>query len=399
MDPFFSSSQDFLIIIVLPLMVMTLRSAWIERQTLWDANVTARDRDLLMRITMFVLMPIVVFLHECGHAAAILQFGGKIAEFHYGILWGYVVPSGIFTPEQILTIYLAGNVVEILCGLLALLAAFIVTSPPVVAVLIYLAIWSISGTAIVYAMMSTLGMYGDWVAIYNTSVRSWIPYIGTIHAVIVVLLLWALYGKAPRLWFVCRTRPLWAKKRSALLADLNSHPTAEGYLDLAWLYYEAGLDSFAQEACEKSLAIEPQFADPLYLQAWLQVNRGKVAKAQELLTALSTNTHASAILKARSLMSVGQLAEDQIKKQTHNGPVPPEMWKVPLEAFTAASLIEPELGDPRFYRARTLNKAGLHTLALAELEDLSNCKWLDPKLGDMVHVEIGLARKLQTPQQ
>ena len=88
MDPFFSSSQDFLIIIVLPLMVMTLRSAWIERQTLWDANVTARDRDLLMRITMFVLMPIVVFLHECGHAAAILQFGGKIAKFHYGILWG-----------------------------------------------------------------------------------------------------------------------------------------------------------------------------------------------------------------------------------------------------------------------------------------------------------------------
>ena len=214
-----------------------------------------------------------------------------------------------------------------------------------------------------------------------------------------MLLLWALYGKAPRLWFVCRTRPLWAKKRSALLADLNSHPTAEGYLDLAWLYYEAGLDSFAQEACEKSLAIEPQFADPLYLQAWLQVNRGKVAKAQELLTALSTNPRASAILKARSLMSVGQLAEDQIKKQTHNGPVPPEMWKVPLEAFTAASLAEPELCDPRFYRARTLNKAGLHTLALAELEDLSNCKWLDPKLHDLVHVEIGLARKLEAPKQ
>lgn len=399
MDPIISSSQDFLMLIVLPLMLLTLKSAWTERRTLWDADVTTRDRDLLMRITMFVLMPIVVFFHECGHALATLYFGGKIAEFHYGILWGYVVPSGIFSPDQTLVIYLAGNVVEILCGLIALLLAFVVTSPPVVAVLVYLAIWSISGTAIVYALMSVMGMYGDWIAIYNTPVRSWIPYIGTIHAVIVGGLVYGLYGRAPRLWFAMKTRPAWANKRRALLNELALHPSPELYLDLGWVYYEAGLDQFAEDACNQSLKLDAFFADPLYLKAWLLVNRGRADQAQSALTELSNNRNASLILRTRSLMAVGQLAEDQIKKHTKNGPVPPEMWKTPLEAFTAAINITPELGDPRFYRARTLNKAGLHTTALEELQALGDLKWLDSRLSQLVQVEINLARQSLTPSQ
>jgi hypothetical protein len=248
-------------------------------------------------------------------------------------------------------------------------------------------------------LMSVLGMYGDWVAIYNTTVRSWIPYIATIHGLIVVSLLYALYGKAPKLWFVCRTRPVWAVKRKKVVDELKLHPSADLWLDLAWLYYEVGLDRFAQEASETALKLSTTFADPLYLQAWLEVNRGKVANAQKLLTELSNNTDASPILKVRSLMSVGQLEEAEIRKRTHNGPVPPEMWKMPLEAFTAASLITPELCDPKFYRASTLNKAGLHMLALDELEQLHDCKWLDPRLSDLVQIEIGLARKLEGSKQ
>src|ERR1700722_20633005 len=117
MDPS-SQYQDYLLILVLPLTLISIVEALKNWVTVWDIYVTWTDRSILLRFAMFVLMPIIVFLHECGHAAAILWFGGTIAEFHYGLLWGYVRPNGLFTPEQILIIYLAGNVVEVICGVL-----------------------------------------------------------------------------------------------------------------------------------------------------------------------------------------------------------------------------------------------------------------------------------------
>lgn len=399
LDPSVIFTQDFTVIIVLPLMLYTIRSAWQQRHSLWDVDLTNDDRKLLMRITMFVLMPIVVFFHECGHAAVALMTGGKIAEFHYGLLWGYVRPSGFFTPEQELIRHLAGSVVQILIGLIAFLASLLVTSPPIVALLTYLALWSIAGTAIGYALMSALGMYGDWQLIYSTPVVSWIPYIATIHALLVIALLYAFFGKAPSLWFAGRTRPNWENKRQLLLDDMRTNDTADAHLDLGWHYYQGGLDKFAEDETNTALKMNPKFADPLYLQAWIQVERDKIPKAQKLLTELSENPDASPILQSRALMAVGQLEETVIRNKTKNGPVPPEMWKVPLEAFTAAAQRTPEFGDPRFYRARALNKAGLHMLALDELEGLGECKWLDSKLSNLVQKEIDIAIKLTSPAE
>jgi len=242
-------------------------------------------------------------------------------------------------------------------------------------------------------------MYGDWQLIYTSPVVSWVPYIATVHAIIVAALLYAFLGKAPALWFAGRTRPNWENKRQLMLEGLKANPSADAHLDLGWHYYQAGLSKLAEEESEVALKMNPQFADPLYLQAWIQVERNKIPKAQELLTELSQNPNASTILQSRALMAVGQLEETVISTKTKKGPVPPEMWKLPLEAFTAASQITPEFGDPKFYRARALNKAGLHMLALDELEQLSDCRWLDPKLSNLVQKEVDLAIKLSSPEQ
>lgn len=399
LDPSVIFTQDFVIIIVVPLMLYTIKMAWEQRHSLWDIDLTTADRHLLMQITMFVLMPVVVFFHECGHAVTTLLCGGKIAEFHYGVLWGYVRPSGFFTPEQELMILLAGSGVQIAIGLLAFVASLFIASPPVVAILTYLALWSIAGTAIVYALMSALGMYGDWQLIYSTPVTSWLPYIATIHAIIVIALIYAFTGKTPALWFAARTRPNWENKRQLILDDLKDHPSADRYLDLGWHYYAAGLFRFADEAADTSLKLNPKFADPIYLKAWIDVERNKIPQAQAILTELSQNPHASAILKSRSLMAVGQLEERVIQTKTKNGPVPPEMWKMPLEVFSAAARLAPEFGDARFYRARALNKAGLHMMALDELGQLENARWLDSRLGELVQKEIDLAIKLSDPAE
>ncbi|HEY9733074.1 MAG TPA: hypothetical protein V6C89_14250 [Drouetiella sp.] len=399
LDPSVIFTQDFVIIIVVPLTIYTLKMAWEQRHSLWDVDLTTADRHLLMQITMFVIMPIVVFFHECGHAVATLMCGGKIAEFHYGVLWGYVRPSGFFTAEQELVILLAGSGVQIAIGLLAFIISLFTTSPPVVALLTYVALWSIAGTAIVYAMMSALGMYGDWQLIYSSSVTSWIPYIATTHAIIVIALLYAFVGRAPALWFAARTRPNWENTRQLLLDDIKAAPRADLYLDLGWHYYSAGLLRFADEAADTALKMSPEFADPIYLKAWVEVERSKIERAQAILSELSHNPHASPVLQARSLMAIGQLEERLILTRAKNGPVPPEQWKKPLDAFTAAIKLTPEFGDPRFYRAHILNKAGLHMMALDELGDLENARWLDSRLGELVQKEIDLAIKLSDPAE
>src|ERR1700722_9500247 len=159
--------QDYLALVMVLVSVITIVNMFKEWKLLWDDNLTDNDRSLLMRIAAFVVMPIIVLFHEGGHALATICFGGKVEEFHYGFFIGNVVSSGNFSDLQSLLITLAGNVVQVLCGLVALVVALVSTSPPVVALSVYVVFWAIGGTLVAYTILSRFGMYGDWMAIYS----------------------------------------------------------------------------------------------------------------------------------------------------------------------------------------------------------------------------------------
>src|SRR6266496_4306623 len=80
--------------------VRTVILAWRERRSLIDDKLSARDRYLLGQIAFFVLVPPGVLLHELGHVLATYQVGGQVAEFHYALFYGFVVPVGNFTSLQ-----------------------------------------------------------------------------------------------------------------------------------------------------------------------------------------------------------------------------------------------------------------------------------------------------------
>src|SRR5262245_21751021 len=91
---------DALNLLFLPLMVITAVQALKNWKTLWDDRLTGAYRQLLQRITIFILLPVVVLCHELGHVAAIKYFGGTVQEFHYAFLSGYVVPGQSYPPDQ-----------------------------------------------------------------------------------------------------------------------------------------------------------------------------------------------------------------------------------------------------------------------------------------------------------
>jgi hypothetical protein len=360
-------SMDFLNVLFLPLMVMTFIQAWKERRSLWDNELTLRDRFLLQRVVIFLLLPIVVFLHECGHAAATELLGGTIKQFHYAFFWGYVIPHGNFTTLQVLIIYLAGNLVQVCIGLFCLLTALVVVSPPIVALLVYLGLWSAAGTLILYALMSFSGLYGDWIAIYTSPLPEVVMVIGLIHILLVIGLLYLVYGSKPRLWFVRKTAPKWASEEAALKHVLLTEPSGASWLALGWSYYRIGLFKMAQKCLILAQNLDQQLPDLSMLSGALAMQSKKYAQAADDFKFAIADVQLTPESQLRSLLALGDCYVEMQK------------YTEAEEAYDVALNLEPGCGDTRYLMWTLLAKIGRGKDAESQL--LSDVTyWLDPSL-------------------
>ena len=326
---------DFLNLLFVPLMAVTAVEVWRNRSTLWDSDLTRQDRYLLQRLAIFWLLPVVVFCHELGHVAAIRLFGGTVAEFHFALIWGYVVPKGEFTPQQIVWTFFAGNLAQMLIGFLAGAAAAFATSPPVVALLVYLALWSVGGTAIVYALLSLTGLYGDWVAIYTAPTPLLSAGIAVVHLAVAALVLWCLFGTGPKIWFISRTQPEWLAAQKRLWAAVAADPSAINCLDLARSFYSVGLISQAEKWLRKARRVDASMLDALMLEASISFRRGHMGRAIECYDKISRSQTVPNRLRARSLIALGRCQEARKHKEQA------------LRAYTEAIVLDPMLADAR----------------------------------------------------
>lgn len=155
----------------------------------WDDFVSPRDWHLAAMLAVFVFIPIGVFLHELGHAAAIWMLGGTVGDFEWRVFWGYVVPLGSFTAVEYWWIALSGNLVSIFLGLLAILGFARLNKPILRVVLLFFAQFQLIFALLIYPVFSFTGFSGDWVRIYDFSVT---PY-AQITLVLHILLLYVVW--------------------------------------------------------------------------------------------------------------------------------------------------------------------------------------------------------------
>ena len=160
-----------------------------HRQSFWDDYITPQDRRLVTEISFFILIPIGVLLHELGHAIATWQSGGTVADFEWRIFWGYIVPDGDFTPVQKWWIALSGNLVSVLIGIIPLFVVNTVRKPVIREILLYFAKIELIYSLIFYPAFSFVGFMGDWVRIYNFSVKPYAQITLVIH-IMLLFLLW-----------------------------------------------------------------------------------------------------------------------------------------------------------------------------------------------------------------
>ncbi|MBF2067382.1 MAG: M50 family metallopeptidase [Calothrix sp. C42_A2020_038] len=154
-----------------------------------DNFITPKDKLLIQRTAVFILVPVGVFFHELGHAVATWLFGGEVREFQWRIFWGYVVPVGNFTSEQIWWIAFSGNLISVLLGLAAILAIFLVKKQVLKELFYTFAIVQLVYSLIFYPIFSFTNFRGDWVKIYDFSIQ---PY-AQITLVLHIALLFGLW--------------------------------------------------------------------------------------------------------------------------------------------------------------------------------------------------------------
>ncbi len=159
--------------------------------SVWDNSITAKDRFIIQRIAIFILIPIGVFFHELGHAIAVWQFGGEVVEFQWRIFWGYVVPRGNFTPEEIWWIAFSGNLISIAFGILAILSIPLIKKTVVKELLYTFAIVELVYSLIFYPVFSFTNFRGDWLIIYNFSIQTY-PQITLGLHLLLLLVLWRI---------------------------------------------------------------------------------------------------------------------------------------------------------------------------------------------------------------
>ena len=159
-----------------------IRALWTLKQN-WrafsDNELTAFDRQLASQIAFFVFIPIGVFFHELGHAAATYQVGGTIdwfgGGFHYALFFGYVIPLGRFSFLQDWWIALAGNLVSVVYGFIPLILLRFTNKTWVKYTLLAFARIQLGWSLVGYPLLTFAGFEGDWNTIYFTNALLSVP--------------------------------------------------------------------------------------------------------------------------------------------------------------------------------------------------------------------------------
>jgi len=160
--------------------LLSLFYAFLGARALWtlaqnwraftDDSLTSFDRRLANEIAFFVFIPIGVFLHELGHAAATYQVGGTIdwfgGGFHYALFYGYVIPQGRFTLLQDWWISLAGNLVSVIYGFLPLVILRLSNQAWIKYTIVSFARIQLGWSLVGYPLLTFAGFEGDWQTIY-----------------------------------------------------------------------------------------------------------------------------------------------------------------------------------------------------------------------------------------
>lgn len=374
-------SNTILGIIFLPFSLYVLKGLLQNRKALFDDDLTAADRRQLKQIAIFVLLPIIVLLHELGHVIACMHYGVHITGFNWSLFWGEVSWKGPYPEGAPAVIALAGTVFQLIAGAIALIIAFLSKSPSIVALSTYTYLLSGLSSLIFYPVISLVSWSEDFPEIYGSGDPKLVWLTAIVHLILAWGFVYSYFSNRTRLLFVKKTRPIWAREYEKNKAAAEKEGNAMAYLALAWQYYYVGLDNLSEKTIQKAEAIDESNLDVWLLRGYIMQSQNKFDTADICFSRI-TDGNADTTLKARAYMARGHCYfEKESEKKSKD-------LQRALDSYKQAALSAKDLADPHYYLAVVHKEAGRPEEAADELRICLNAQkqglnWLDPVLANL----------------
>lgn len=187
------------------------------RRTLFDETLTPGDRQQLAEVAFFLLLPLGVLLHELGHVVAVRLVGGQIVGFGFLFFLGWVEHTGEYGSGELFWIALSGNLVSLLLGLAAVLAALFGSLNRALNWLLLVFGGLELGTALLFYPLIDLAsdLHGDWTTIYRSAPPLLKAATAAVHAGLVALGVAAWHSDRFRKLVEVRTGVRWSRRLTA----------------------------------------------------------------------------------------------------------------------------------------------------------------------------------------
>jgi hypothetical protein len=136
----------------------------------WSDGLTPHNQQMAGGVAFFLLVPVGVLLHECGHMVAAWSTGSQVLGLGYFLYWGYVeyIPASA-SPLLDWYVALTGNFVSYLLGVGSLAVSFLWKMKPIWRLVLFqLGVLELVQTLIFYPLISLdPEFFGDWDSIYS----------------------------------------------------------------------------------------------------------------------------------------------------------------------------------------------------------------------------------------
>ena len=207
---------------------------------------------------MFILIPIGVLFHEIGHSLATWQVGGTVETFQWRLFWGFIIPSGDFSPVESWWISFSGNLVSILLGLLPIPFILQIRRRIISEIVYSFACIQSIYALIYYPVFSFATGGGDWLKIYDFSIQPLASLTLLLH-IGLVWGLWTAHGSQVALrWRLART-PDTSKTWQGLKAEVAQNPKdLQSHLKLGYFLLQHDEGRAARRVARKMEKIAPE---------------------------------------------------------------------------------------------------------------------------------------------
>ena len=192
-------SPGILGLILLIALVATLVDVFRGRKEIFDERLTADDRNRIVRLVIFAMVPLSVVFHELGHAVAVKAFGGEVLDFGFYLFYGYVSHRGFYTDLDVAIISFAGPLVNVVLGLGAFSIAWFCPRRAAWNYLLFIfAAFELFNALVFYPIFDfSGGIAGDFSSIYSRDTLLFSSVVGFFH--ILILAGGAVFWKTPSL--------------------------------------------------------------------------------------------------------------------------------------------------------------------------------------------------------